>query len=86
MKDTEDCWFYFCYVFKIIFSDDPKLIISPNFPGNYPKNIDQCWVATPRLGYAVSLEFLSFHVSLNVHMIIKIVSNKADRYPSNIVT
>ena len=40
-------------------------IKSPNHPDFYPGNITQCWVGTPRGGYAVSLEFEFFDVSFN---------------------
>ena len=41
------------------------VIKSPNYPDFYPGNINQCWVGTPRGGYAVSLEFEFFDVSFN---------------------
>ena len=63
--------------FKAGFSDSspaiPSLVIgtvvsatsisSPNYPGNYQADVDQCWVKTPATGREVSLDFTSFDVS-----------------------
>ena len=38
-------------------------ISSPNYPGNYPADVDQCWVKTPATGREVYLDFTSFDVS-----------------------
>ena len=41
-------------------------IMSPNYPGNYPADVDQCWVQTPTSGKSLELDFTSFDVS-NYH-------------------
>nr|XP_020470999.1 cubilin [Monopterus albus] len=38
-------------------NDPPGYITSPNYPGNYPQNIDCIWVITVPLGEAVQIDF-----------------------------
>ena len=35
---------------------------SPNYPHNFPPDVDECWVQTPTDGHAVTLTFSDFDV------------------------
>lgn len=37
--------------------DPPGYITSPNYPGNYPENIDCVWVITVPMGESVQIDF-----------------------------
>ena len=37
---------------------------SPNYPSDFPPNVDECWVQTPSDGHSVTLTFTTFDVRL----------------------
>ena len=39
-----------------------ELLKSPNFPTNYPDNIEKTWFITAPVGSTINLQFHSFHV------------------------
>ena len=42
--------------------DSVNKFSSPNYPNNFPPNVDDCWVQTPTDGHAVTLTIIDFDV------------------------
>lgn len=45
--------------------DPPGYITSPNYPSNYPQNIDCVWIIMVPNGEAVQLDFEDFYIEPN---------------------